>query len=61
MSINDKFFMIIYQQKKMYQNKGRFDDERHAKGTKQFQAFDQLMMSENPKPDLNFGFVKLKI
>jgi hypothetical protein len=45
--------MIIYQQEKMYQNKDRFDDEHHAKGTKQFQAFDQIMMSENPKPDLN--------
>jgi len=37
----------------MCQNKGIYDDERRAKGTKQVQAFDQVMMSENPKPDIN--------
>jgi len=39
----------------MCQNKGRYDDEGRAKGTKQLQAFDQIMMSENPKPDINDG------
>ena len=39
----------------MCQTKGRCDGGRRAKSTKQFQAFDQVMMSENPKPDINDG------
>jgi len=30
----------------MCQSKGRYDDERRTKGTKQLQAFDQIMMSD---------------
>jgi hypothetical protein len=37
----------------MSRNKRRYDDERRAKGTKQLQAFDQIMVTENPKPDIN--------
>jgi hypothetical protein len=50
MSVNEIFHD---QQKKMYQNKGRYDDERRAQGTKPLQAFDQIMMSENLKPGIS--------